>query len=68
MYYQRATAKLLYSNVLRNWSTNTSFDFSLGKDTREKNPDDQRTQLASGAQDVGLRLNTNGTLNINKGW
>ena len=68
VYYQRATAKLLYSNVLRNWSTNTSFDFSLGKDTREKNPDDQRTQLASGAQDVGLRLNTNGTLNINKGW
>lgn len=67
-YYQRATAKLLYSNVFRRWSTNTSFDFSMGKDTREKNPDDARTQSASGAQDLGFRLNTNGTLNIDKGW
>lgn len=67
-YYQRATAKLLYSNVFSKWSTNTSFDFSLGKDTREKNPDDARSQLASGAKDVGVRLNTNGTLNVDKGW
>lgn len=67
-YYQRATAKLLYSNVFSNLSTNTSFDFSLGKDTRERNPDDMRNQLASGATDAGFRLNTNGTLNINKGW
>ncbi len=67
-YYQRATAKLLYSNLFSNWSTNTSFDFSLGKDTREKNPDDERSQLASGAKDVGIRLNTNGTLNVDKGW
>ncbi len=67
-YYQRATAKLLYSNVFNRLSTNTSFDFSLGKDTREKNPDDMRTQSASGARDLGLRLNTNGTVNINKGW
>ncbi|OFY44429.1 MAG: hypothetical protein A2X18_02165 [Bacteroidetes bacterium GWF2_40_14] len=67
-YYQRATAKLLYSNRFSKWATNTSFDFSLGKDTREKNPDDARTQSASGAKDIGLRLNTNGTLNIDKGW
>ncbi|EKD31874.1 MAG: hypothetical protein ACD_77C00227G0004 [uncultured bacterium] len=67
-YYQRATAKVLYSNVFKNLSTNTSLDFSLGKDTREKNPDDMRNQLASGAQDMGLRLNTNGTINVNKGW
>ncbi|GAB1374273.1 TonB-dependent receptor [Bacteroidales bacterium] len=67
-YYQRATAKLLYSNVFSKLSTNTSFDFSLGKDTRERNPDDMRNQLASGATDAGFRLNTNGTLNINKGW
>ncbi len=68
VYYQRATAKLLYSNKFNKLSTNTSFDFSLGKDTRELNPDDQRTQSASGATDAGFRLNTNGTLNIDKGW
>lgn len=67
-YYQRATAKLLYSNTVKQWRTNTSLDFSLGKDTREKNPDDLRTQSASGAKDIGLRLNTNGTINIDKGW
>jgi len=68
VYYQRATAKLLYSNRISKWATNTSFDFSLGKDTREKNPDDLRTQTASGATDLGFRLNTNGTVNIDKGW
>ncbi|MCE5320817.1 MAG: TonB-dependent receptor [Bacteroidales bacterium] len=67
-YYQRATAKVLYSNVFKNLSSNTSLDFSLGKDTREKNPDDMRNQLASGSQDMGIRLNTNGTINVNKGW
>jgi hypothetical protein len=40
----------------------------MGKDTREKNPDDMRTQSASGAKDLGFRLNTNGTVNIHKGW
>ncbi len=68
VYYQRVTAKMLYSNKFNKLATNTSFDFSLGKDTREKNPDDQRTQSASGATDAGFRLNTNGTLNIDKGW
>ena len=68
VYYQRATAKLLYSNKFNKLATNTSFDFSLGKDTRELNPDDQRTQSASGATDAGFRLNTNGTLNVDKGW
>jgi len=67
-YYQRATAKLLYSNLFKNLSSTTSFDFALGKDTRELNPDDQRNQTSSGAKDIELRLNTTGTWNINKGW
>jgi len=67
-YYQRATAKLLYTKLFKDWATNTSFDFTLGKDTREKNPDDQRSQLASGAREVGFRLNTNGTVTMDKGW
>lgn len=67
-YYQRATAKALYSNVFGNLSTNTSLDFSMGKDTRERNPDDERSQLETGAKDIGFRFNTNGTWNINRGW
>ncbi len=67
-YYQRLTAKALYSNTFKNLTSNTSFDLSLGKDTRERNPDDMRTQLETGAKDLGLRFNTNGTWNINKGW
>lgn len=68
-YYQRATARAMYSNRFgRQLFSNTSFDFSLGKDTREMNPDDQRTQLETGARDVGVRFNTNGTWNLNKAW
>lgn len=67
-YYQRATAKALYSNVFGKVSTNTSLDFSFGKDTREQNPDDQRMQLETGARDVGIRLNSNGIWSINRGW
>ncbi len=67
-YYQRATARAMYSNRFNNLSSNTSFDFSLGKDTRERNPNDERNQLETGARDMGLRFNTNGTWNIRKGW
>ncbi len=68
VYYQRATAKALYSNVFKNLVSNSSFDFTMGKDTRELNPNDARSQLSSGAQEYGFRLNTNGTWNVNKGW
>lgn len=67
-YYQRANAKALYSKSFGHLNTNTSLSLSLGKDTREINPDDQRSQLATGARDMGVRFNTNGTWNINKGW
>lgn len=67
-YYQRATARALYSNQFDKLFSTTSLDLSLGKDTREKNPNDTRNQLETGSRDLGLRLNTNGTLNIRKGW
>ena len=69
-HYQRATGKVMYSNAFFNHKlrSNTSFDFIYGKDTREKNPDDESTQTTSEGQDVGFRLNTNGTWSINKGW
>ncbi|MBR4045087.1 MAG: TonB-dependent receptor, partial [Bacteroidaceae bacterium] len=69
-HYQRATGKLMYSNAFfeHKLRSNTSIDFIYGKDTREKNPDDESTQTTSEGQDVGFRLNTNGTWSINKGW
>ena len=69
-HYQRATGKVMYSNAFFNHKlrSNTSFDFIYGKDTREKNPDDESTQTTSEGRDVGFRLNTNGTWSINKGW
>lgn len=68
VYYQRVAAKALYSNVFGEVSNNTSLDLSLGRDTRELNPNDMRNQLESGAKDFGLRFNTNGTWTINRGW
>ena len=69
-HYQRATGKVMYSNAFfdHQLRSNTSFDFIYGKDTREKNPDDENTQTTSEGRDVGFRLNTNGTWSINKGW
>ena len=68
--YQRATAKLMYSNVFFNnkLRSNTSFDFIYGKDTRDANPDDEANYTVSDGRDAGFTLNTNGTWNINKGW
>ena len=68
--YQRATAKMMYSNVFFNnkLRSNTSLDFIYGKDTRDANPDDEANYIVSEGQDVGFTLNTNGTWNINKGW
>lgn len=69
-YYQRANVRAMWSKTFaENLNTNTSLSLSFGKDTREKNPDDARTQLASGARDLGLRFNTNGVLNTPEaGW
>lgn len=70
MHYQRATARLMYSNSFfdNKLRSNTSLDFIYGKDQRETNPDDTRTQTASQGRDAGFTLNTNGTWNIGKGW
>lgn len=69
LYYQRITAKALYSNNLleNKWSTNTSLNFVYGKDTRKLNPDDKRAQRSSEGKDAGIRFNTNGMLRLNLG-
>ena len=69
-HYQRATGKVMYSNTFfhNKLRSNTSLDFIYGKDTRDRNPDDESTQTTSEGRDVSFNLNTNGTWNINKGW
>lgn len=66
--YRRVNAKALYSKVFGQVSTTTSLEFRFGKDTRNANPDDLRTRLATGGMNVGWRFNTGGTWTVNKGW
>lgn len=67
-YYQRLNVKGLWSKTFGPLVTSTALDLRFGKDTRDKNPDDLRTNLASGGTNIGYRINTNGTWNINRGW
>ena len=67
-HYQRLNVKGLWSKRFGQLNTSTALDLRLGKDTRDKNPDDLRTNLASGGTSLGFRINTNGTWNINRGW
>ncbi|MBR0083767.1 MAG: TonB-dependent receptor [Bacteroidales bacterium] len=67
-HYRRLNFKALWSKRFRELSTNTALDLRFGKDTRDKNPDDLRTLLASGGTNIGYRINTGGTWNINRGW
>ncbi|WP_321518815.1 TonB-dependent receptor [uncultured Bacteroides sp.] len=70
LYYQRAAAKVLYSNAFFNnkLRSNTSVDFLYGNNQRDLNPDDASSKIASQGKDLGVTLNTNGSYNINKGW
>ena len=70
LHYQRATAKLLYSNVFlhNKLRTNTGLDFIYGENERETNPDDVTDQTSSRGRDMGVTFNTNGTWSVNKGW
>ena len=69
LYYQRVTARALYSNHLldNKWNTNTSLNFIYGKDTRKLNPDDETAKRASEGKDAGIRFNTNGMFRLNLG-
>jgi len=69
LFYERSTAKALYSNVFGKLYSNTSFDLNYNKDTRKLNPDDERTRHISSGKSLGLRLNTNGSFNnLEFGW
>lgn len=69
LHYEKYSIKGMYSHSFGRLSTNTSLDLQLGKDTRDRNPDDVSSRLASSSKDLGFRFNTNGTLNLdNAGW
>lgn len=70
IYYQRATAKILYSNLLFNKKlrSNTSLDFIYGKNTRKANPDDEVNRIAENGKSIGITLNTNGLYTFKDMW
>ena len=67
-HYEKYNLKGMYSQSFGKLSTNSSLDLQLGKDTRDRNPDDLRSQLASSSKDMGFRFNTNGTVNFDNAW
>jgi hypothetical protein len=68
-YYQRFNLKGLWTKRFgENFNTNTVLDLQYRKDTREQNPDDQRSQYSTSGEDKGIRLNSYGTYNVQKGW
>lgn len=67
-HYEKYNVKGMYSQAFGRFSTNTSLDLQIGKDTRDRNPDDLRNRLASSAKDMGFRFNTNGTVNFDNAW
>ena len=69
-YYERFVSKVFYSNSFLNekWKSNTILDFMHETNNRDRNPDDKITETVSEGKDIGVSLNTNGTIYINKGW
>lgn len=67
-YYQRLNAKALWTKRFGNLSNSVSLDLKYGKDTRNLNPDDASSHIASGGYNLGWRIAANGTWNINRGW
>jgi len=67
-YYQRLNLKSMWTRRFGALNSSVSLDLRFGKDTRNRNPDDERSSLATGGTNLGYRLSANGTWNINKGW
>ena len=67
-YYQRGTARLSYSNTFGKLNTTSTAAFTWTKDKGEPNPDDENDFTTDNSRDLGVRLTTRGTYDINKGW
>ncbi len=67
--YDRYNAKFLYSNVFfKKLRSNTSLDIIYTKDNSKQDLDDKKNEIEENSSSKGFRLNTNGTLLINKDW
>lgn len=66
--YQRANFKTMITRRFGDVNMSFSADVRYGRDIRNPNPDEERTALATGGNQLGGRIAINGTWNINKGW
>ncbi len=66
--YQRVNTKALYSNSFfdNHLRSNISLSFNYGNDRQKQNPDAMRDIYRR--EEAGIRLNTNGLLQFDKGW
>lgn len=68
-YFQRVNVRGAWFKMINNLSMNTSLNFSYGQDTRELNPNDARSQIASGAKEIGFRFTNGGIFSpSDAGW
>ena len=67
-FYQRLNVKTLWTKRFGGLSNSASAELRFGKDTRNRNPDDQSTHTASGGTNIGYRVSSGGTWNINSDW
>lgn len=67
--YRRLTAGGIWAKRWSgNFDTRTSLNLHYGLDRRTANPDNNASQLQESGRDLGVKFNTTGNLNINKGW
>lgn len=67
--YRRFTAGGIWAKRWNgNFDTRTSLNVHYGLDKRSANPDNNASQLKESGSDAGIKFNTTGNLNINKGW
>ena len=67
-FYQRLNFKTKWTRQFGSLHNTATLDLQYGKDTRNRNPDDESTHLSSGGMNIGYRVAANGTWNINQGW
>ena len=68
-FYQRLVTKALWTTTFKkDLFSVTSFDITMGKDTRKSNPDDNAINLQEKAQEFGVAFSNNTKLNIDRGW
>lgn len=69
-FYQRGSAKMMYSNAFFGGKlrSTSSVEFIYGENRRKANPDDEVQKRAEQAKEIGVSVNTNGTIRTDWGW